>query len=173
MNLTARPAARPLFRAPPNPKDVVATPPHIAQDMIEFFEPSGLILDPCRGGGVFYDYLPDGSRWCEISDGVDFFDFNERVDWVIGNPPWSGFFNWIYHSMTLTDNVVYLLPADKPFISVRLLAMLREWGEIKHLRLYGTGRQLGFPVGFAVGAFHFQKGNKSGMTFSYYKENTF
>jgi hypothetical protein len=151
----------------PNPKDIVATPFRVASDMIDFFKPSGQVLDPCRGDGVFYNLLPD-AEWCEIREGVDFLAFNKRVDWIISNPPYSGFFPWIYHSMKLADNFVYLLPANKPFISNRLLTLLAEWGEIKHCRLYGTGNKLGFPVGFAIAAFHFQKGNREGMTFSYF-----
>jgi len=155
-----------LFPIIANPKDIVLTPDWVAKDMIEYFKPTGSILDPCKGDGAFLQHLP-GAEWCEIREGQDFFNYNKRVDWIISNPPYSGFFDWIYHSMSLADNFVYLLPCNKPFISQRLLIKLKEWGEMKHLRLYGTGNKLGFPVGFAIGAFHFQKGNKEGMTFSY------
>jgi hypothetical protein len=155
-----------LFPVTANEKDIVFTPEWVAKDMISFFKPSGRILDPCKGNGIFIEHLP-GAEWCEIREGIDFFKWNEKVDWIISNPPYSGFFDWIYHSMNLADNFVYLLPANKPYISNRLLMKLKDWGEIKHLRLYGTGTKLGFPVGFEIGAFHFQKGNKHGMTFSY------
>jgi hypothetical protein len=157
-----------LFEPNYNIKDIVYTPDRVAKDMIDFCKPSGRILDPCKGKGVFLKYLSAGTNYCEITEGKDFFDYNDKVDWIISNPPYSGFFPWIYHSMTIADNIVYLLPANKPFISNRLLMLLKDWGEIKHLRLYGTGNKLGFPVGFAIGAFYFKRGYKDGMTFSYY-----
>ena len=36
-------------------KDIVMTPVYLAKNIIEHFEPTGLILDPCRGEGAFYD----------------------------------------------------------------------------------------------------------------------
>ena len=157
-----------LFPMDADPKDVVYTPDKVAEDMVNYFKPTGKILDPCKGNGVFLKYLPRETEYCEIKEGVDFFKYNTKVDWIISNPPYSGFFDWIYHSMTLADNLVYLLPANKPFISNRLIMLLKDWGEIKHIRFYGTGIKIGFPVGFAIGAFHFQKGNREGCTFSYW-----
>jgi len=157
-----------LFPYDGDPKNVVYTPNLVAQDMVQWFKPSGRVLDPCKGDGIFLEHLPEGTQWCEITEGVDFFNYWERVDWIMSNPPYSGFYEWIYHSMKIADNFVYLLPANKPFISNRLMMLLREWGEIKHMRFYGTGNKLGFPVGFAIAAFHFERGNKNGCTFSYW-----
>ena len=70
-----------------NPADVVPTQQWIADDIVQHFQPKGICLDPCRGDGVFYQRLPAGSLWCEIREGRDFFDFNDRVDWCMSNPP--------------------------------------------------------------------------------------
>lgn len=156
-----------LFPVEGEKKDVVYTPEWVAKDMITFFQPSGRILDPCKGDGAFLKHLPPETAWCEVTEGVDFFLWNEPVDWIIGNPPYSRYFDWLYHAVTVADNIALLMPADKPFISNRMLLMLKEWGEMKHMRLYGSGSKLGFPIGFAIAAIHFQKGYKSGMTFSY------
>ena len=157
-----------LFPVTANEKDIVYTPDLVAADMVKFFSPAGKILEPCKGGGAFMKYLPEDADYCEIREGIDFYSYHKRVDRIISNPPYSGFFDWIYHSMKICDNFVYLLPVNKPFISNRLLMMLKDWGEIKHLRLYGSGNKLGFPVGFAIGAFHFCRGHNSGMQFSYW-----
>jgi hypothetical protein len=61
-----------------------------------------------------------------------------------------------------------LAPCDKPFISAKMLRTMRRWGRLKHMRVYGMGTELGFPVGFAVGALHFQKGYHGSMEISYY-----
>lgn len=155
-----------LFPSQGLDKDVVYTPEPVALDMIDYFKPNGRILDPCKGGGVFLDNLPDGSEWCEITEGKDFLRFNDKIDWIIGNPPYSMFAKWIYHSMSLADNFVYLVPCDKPFISDKMLRTLSEWGGMVHMRVYGPGNRFGFPIGFAVGAIHFQRAYTGGLTFS-------
>ena len=71
-----------------NPADRVYTNDWVVADMVDFFKPSGRILDPCKGDGVFLKYLP-GADWCEIEKGKDFFAWSNPVDWVFGNPPYS------------------------------------------------------------------------------------
>lgn len=66
------------FKDEYKPQDFVLTPDWVASDMVEFFKPSGLILDPCKGTGVFGKYLPE-HKWCEIKDGVDFWDWNDHI----------------------------------------------------------------------------------------------
>ena len=69
--------------------DIVMTPSRFAKEIIDYFNPSGLILEPCRGDGGFYNNFLKPKEWCEITEGKDFFDFNEKVDWIITNPPYS------------------------------------------------------------------------------------
>ena len=141
-----------------DPGDVIYTPDWVAKDMVDFFKPTGRILEPCKGEGAIYKYLPDGSDWCEIREGRDFFAFNEQVDWIITNPPYSAFGKWINHGMAIAQNVVYLAPVAKPFYSEKLFREMQEWGKIKHIRAYGGGSKLNFPIGFLIGAIHFQRG---------------
>lgn len=50
------------------------------------------ILDPFKGDGVFYDNLPACKKtYCEIEEGKDFFKYEEKVDWIISNPPYRFF----------------------------------------------------------------------------------
>ena len=75
-------------------QDVVMTPYHTAKWIVEHFEPQGKMLEPCRGEGAFYTAMQeynDDVDWCEISEGKDFFDYNGKVDWIITNPPYSIF----------------------------------------------------------------------------------
>ena len=45
-------------------KDIVMTPEYLAQDIINHFAPTGVILDPSRGTGAFYDNFPgDDKEW--------------------------------------------------------------------------------------------------------------
>lgn len=158
-----------LLKIPLDPGDVVYTPDWLVYDMLEFFQPSGEILDPCRGKGAFWEKIP-GCLWCEISEGVDFYSWTRRIDWAIGNPPYRQFVKWMFHSFEIAENILYLFPADKPYISMRFLNALRRWGDLRHMRIYGTGNSIGFPVGFAVAALHFQRGYFGPMYKSFYDE---
>ena len=151
--------------------DNTLTPNTIAQDMIDFFQPTGRILDPCRGEGAFYSLLPPGSDWCEIDKGRDFFDYHEPVDWIIGNPPYSQYAKFLYHALDIAQNVVYLAPAAKSFYSVKMMRRFREGGHIKHMRIYGPGKKgplRTFAIGFIIAATHYQRGHQGGITFSYW-----
>lgn len=141
-----------------NPEDIVYTPTAWAEDMVDFFQPSGICLDPCRGGSVFYDRLPEPKLWCEITEGVDFFDFTGKVDWIVSNPPYSLFSRWLDHSLDIADNVVYLIPVNKVMSSLQKLHQIYAYGGIAHIRYYGKGRDAGFPFGFPVGAIHLKRG---------------
>jgi len=154
--MTTQPQLLPLSL---NGADVVYTPDWVAKDMVEWFKPSGRILEPSAGDGVFLRYLPEDTLWCEIEKGRDFFAFNERVDWIVGNPPYSKFAKWITHSLTLASEIVYLLPANKPFNSYIILTDWLKWGCIAHIRYYGPCRSIFSDVdlGFAVTAIHFSK----------------
>lgn len=148
--------------------DVVLTPDWCAKDMVRHFDPRGVVLDPCRGEGAFHDLLPDGSPWCEITDGVDFFQWGEHVDWVIGNPPYSLTRPWFRHSYTIADNLLYLVPLRNVFSGYGFCREIHEYGGIVAIRIYGTGGRLGFPMGNAVGAFHIQSGHIGATDITFY-----
>ena len=142
-----------------DPQDVVYTPDWVAHDMVEYFKPSGSILEPSCGDGVFLKYLPT-AEWCEIDKGRDFFAYNKQVDWIIGNPPYSVFSKWLGHSFELAENVVYLIPLTRLFNSGYFIKRLKDWGGIVEMKYYADGGELGFPIGFAIGAVWFQRGYK-------------
>lgn len=48
------------------------------------------------------------ARWCEIAEGRDFMHWQAPVDWIVTNPPWSMFRNFLVHSMRVTKNIVFL-----------------------------------------------------------------
>ena len=156
-----------------DPGDVVYTPDWVARDMVEFFKPSGRILEPCKGDGVFLKYLPAHTEWCEIQNGRDFFKWNEQVDWVFGNPPYSQFSKWLAHSMKFAENIVYFIPLTRLFNSMFFIRRTLDYGGIKHMRAYTDGGGLGWDIGFAIGAIHFQRNYRGPMyTTIYEKTNT-
>lgn len=157
-----------LFKRKERKADIVYTPKWCALDMINWYSPSGTILDPCRGGGVFYDNLPETKYWCEIRDGKDFFDWTKRVDWIISNPPYSNFKEWLNHSFSVADEVVYVIPVSKAFSAYGIVEDIRRFGGVKHIRYYGTGTRVNFPMGNTVGAVHFSKKYTGAINVSFY-----
>jgi hypothetical protein len=87
------------------PHDKIYTPVDVARLLIDMtdIKEDDTVLDPSRGGGVFFDNLPPCREkyWCEIDDGMDFFEFNKDVDIIIGNPPFSMWNRWLEHSVSL------------------------------------------------------------------------
>lgn len=153
-----------LFKEEPNPSDVVYTPEHVAADIIEWLNPVGVCLDPCMGDGAFYNFFPNGRLWCELTLGKNFFDFKGVVDWVIGNPPYSIFEEFLVHSFEVASDVCFLVPTNKIFQRKKIMEIINEFGGIKGMRVYGSGSTIGFPFGFSVGAFHFQKHFRGGAS---------
>jgi len=148
--------------------DVVYTPSWVVEDMLRHFQPCGTVLDPCRGKGAFADRLTPGSPWCEITDGVDFFSWQQPVDWVVGNPPYSMTREWFRHSYTVADNLLYLVPLRNVFSGYGFLREIYEYGGLVSIRLYGTGGRLGFPMGNAVGALHIRRGYTGAADLTFY-----
>ncbi len=137
--------------------DIVLTPLDVARDVVNHFKPSGRILDPCKGNGAFADLMP-GCEWCEIREGRDFYDWREPVDWIVSNPPYSVFADFLRHSLNVAENIVYLIPVNKIFNSDRMMREIWSWGGVPEIYTVAGGGALGFPIGFCIGAVHFKRG---------------
>jgi hypothetical protein len=150
--------------------DYVKTPEWCAKDMVGHFSPSGRILDPCRGENkVFYNIL-ENCDWCEINEGIDFFENKNQYDWVIGNPPYSIFNAWIRQSYKIGKNIVYLLPTFKVWNPLSLARLYRDRGGIRHIRLYDVGKKIEWSRSRPITAVWFQVGYTGDTSYSYYKE---
>ena len=150
--------------------DVVFTPDWCAQDMVEHFAPSGRILEPCRGAGAFMRYLPPDADWCELTEGRDFFLWWERVDWIITNPPYSKTREFLKHAISVADNVCFLVPARNIFSGYGTVRETKDFGAMRAIRWYGTGGKLGFPMGNAIAAIHWQRGYVGPTEQSFYED---
>lgn len=149
-----------LFEIPVDPSDIVYTPELVALDIINRLQLSGLCLDPCSGDGAFFKHLPEGSEYCEKREGKDFFDYNKKVDWVIGNPPYSIFDKFLEKAFTISENVSFLVPTNKVFQRQIIMDRINKYGGIRSMIVYGSGTLIDFPFGFSVGNFHFKKDYK-------------
>ena len=142
------------------PNDVIMTPRHIAKQMIDFYNIryDDSVLDPCRGDGAFYDQYPDCMRFfCEITEGRDFFDWTHKVDWIITNPPYSIFPQFLEKCFEVADNVALLIPLAKLVSSLKRINMVLDYGGIVSMRVIGASK-CGFPFGFPAAAVHMKRG---------------
>ena len=158
------------------PNDMVMTPRHIAKQMIAFYtedllrdyrpkmfglrkgERGFVVLDPCRGDGAFYDQYPVKTKdWCEITEGRDFFDWPYKVDWIITNPPYSIFPQFLEKCFEVADNVALLIPLAKLVSSLKRINMVMDYGGIVSMRIIGASK-CGFPFGFPAAAIHMKRG---------------
>ena len=149
-----------LFDPIINPSDIVYTPDLVAKNIIESLSPKGKCLDPCKGKGAFLKFMPKGSDYCELREGKDFLKYNNNADWVIGNPPYSIFEEFLKKSFEISKNVSFIVPTNKVFQRQIIMNRINKYGGIKAIMIYGQGQKIKFPFGFSVGNFHFQKGYK-------------
>ena len=98
--------------------DKIYTPLPVALKMINIcnIKQTDKVLDCSKGTGIFYNNLPECEKyWCEVDEEVigddkrDFFDFTDKVDLIIGNPPYSMWDKWLEHTMKITDKFCYIM----------------------------------------------------------------
>ena len=145
--------------------DEVMTPEYLAEALVNHFKPSGKILEPCKGTGNFLKFLPEDSLWCEISEGKNFFDFNDKVDWIITNPPWSQIRKFLQHSMEISDNVCFLFTINHLWTKARIRDIKEVGFGIKEIVIFDTPDNFP-PLGFQVGMIHLRAKYSGNIIFS-------
>lgn len=80
-------------------KDFYYTNIEMVKDLLSItpIVPMDIVLDAGSGSGVWYHNLlcpQENRRECEIERGVDFYKWEEKVDWVVGNPPFHE--SWLF-----------------------------------------------------------------------------
>lgn len=97
-------------------KDIVFTKPEMALYLLStiHFEPTDVVMEPCKGKGAFYDNFPNNvqKEYCEINEGIDYLQYNGSVDITISNPPFvPRKLFWAFHqkAMATTKREIYWL----------------------------------------------------------------
>jgi hypothetical protein len=103
---------------PDGGEDCVNTPDSLADTIVRHFMPSGRILEPCYGAGAFARAMP-GCDSLDISKGQDFLKAEGRWDWIVTNPPYSAFRDFLRKAMQVSNNIVFLALVNAWFVRAR------------------------------------------------------
>jgi hypothetical protein len=138
-------------------KDLVMTPFSLAQNIVRHFNPSGSILEPCMGEGSFYynlkEYANGEVDWCELSKGRDFFEWRGLdYDWIITNPPFSKYADFLEKSLSIANNVVFYGTVCHILSLKKRLRMVKEAGFYIREILYTETPKDWTTGGFQCGA---------------------
>ena len=72
--------------------DFYYTSEEMVKDLLSITPISGSVLDAGSGRNKvwFKEFMKiTGQGYeCEIEDGYNYYDWDKRVNWVVGNPPW-------------------------------------------------------------------------------------
>lgn len=155
-------------------KDLVMTPPELAQDIVDYFSPAFIcgdkFLEPCKGEGAFvsaiqkHPYIFDQGigfiHWCELSEGIDFLekDFcGQKYDWIITNFPFSKYADFLEKSMQVAENIITYGTVCHVLSLKKRLRLIKEAGfYIREVLLTDTPK--GWNTGgFACGAIYLSK----------------
>jgi hypothetical protein len=152
--------AKALNPKPNKPEqDIVYTPRWLSQAIINYYNPTGAILDPCKGGGAFSDYME--CDWCELSLGVDFLakDESKHYDWIVTNPPWSMLRQFIEKSVKISDNIVFLINFNALTTRKRLSLIHDNGFYIAEVLMLDNPTESHWPsTGFQLAAVHLKRG---------------
>jgi hypothetical protein len=140
-----------------NYSDEHYTADHVAEAVVKHFSLRGKCLEPFVGTGAFFRHMPDGTDWCEIREGRDFFDWEVPVDWIVTNPPFSNMTKVFEHAFALADNCVFVIPISKYWSSAPRIEAATRYGGLVEIAHLGRGRSIGFDIGFPFAAMHFKR----------------
>jgi len=124
--------------------NIGSTPLTLVRDIISSLniDESDSILDPFyRQGEFFHEFRNKFAFFTEIEMGLDFFDHNKRVDWIISNPPLNGIerileksadlcikgFGYILFFNELNANIVDNLEKRGFFITKLSIININSW----------------------------------------------
>jgi DNA modification methylase len=101
----------------------------------------------------------------EITTGSDFFKFNERVDWIITNPPWSLARRFLQHAYEVADSIVFLITLNHVLnVRARIADMEQAGFGIKEVLLCKTPKKPWPQSGFQLAAIHLSRGYTGQIT---------
>ena len=149
-----------------NRRDCVYTPEDLAVKLIKQIKVSktDVLLDPASGSGVFYRNFPADNRShkCEIEKGSDYFKFNQKVDWIITNPPYSILNRYLEHSLKLSQKGIAFLVGSYSLTPLRMEMIEKAGFKISKLHYFKVSNWFGIQCFMVL-----QKNHPAGTEVTY------
>tara|TARA_E500000318_G_scaffold111297_2_gene129354 strand:- start:712 stop:1224 length:513 start_codon:yes stop_codon:yes gene_type:complete len=112
------------------PNDIFITPLELAKKHIDYieYEDDDIWYDPFKNSGNYYNQFPnDNKLWSEILDNKDFFKFNEKIDIICSNPPYSLINKVLEKSVELNPKIIsYLIGVNN--LTTQRIEKMNNWG---------------------------------------------
>ena len=139
-------------------KTLMFTPEDVSRDIISQLNinKQDIVLEPFKGEGSFYNQLPPCNKfYCEKDENINFFDWQEKVDWIVSNPPFkilvddkptNGLVPIIEHSIKITNKGYGFLVNHNLFnaLTVRRLKLWKSQGfSITYIKVYEIKKWFG------------------------------
>ena len=123
------------------PNDIFITPLKVAQKHIKivknlYKKKYKIWYDPFKNSGIYYNNFNEkNKKWSEILEGKDFFDFNENIDVICSNPPYSLIDKVLEKSIQLNPSIISYLLGINNLTTKRIEYMEKKGYYIKELHL--------------------------------------
>jgi hypothetical protein len=159
--------------APRGGNDRIYTPPELAERIVKHFHPRGMLLEPCAGKHAFTNAMWPYSRFpvdcCEIDVGSDFLsdNFSGNYDWIITNPPWSKFRDFLKKSMEVSENIVFLSLLNAWFMKARVRDMREAGFGMVEILMLDTPPKPWPQTGFQLSAVHIKRDYRGPVTITH------
>jgi len=137
----------------PNKKDITFhyTNEQMVKDLISLLpiKKTNTVLDAGSGKNkVWLNNIPVIEKYeCEIEDGCDFFLWDKKVDWVIGNPPYHISWKFTDKASKIANNgiawLVNNLGLNSLMTPCRLQILKDRRFELQHIRVVSDKRWFG------------------------------
>lgn len=122
----------------------------MAKDLISILpiKETDTVLDAGSGKNkVWFNNLTVKEKYeCEIEDGCDFYKWDKRVDWVIGNPPFHEGWKFVEKAMSISNKGIAFLGNINFFnqFTTRRLDILKNNGfELQRIHIVSDKRWFG------------------------------
>jgi len=135
-------------------KEFYYTNEEMVKDLLTITPISGSILDAGSGENkVWFNNLEGEKYECEIEDDCNFFEWDKKVDWIVGNPPFRSehlgenlIWKWIKKSSEIAQIGMAFLLNHKVFNTltpVRLQELADKGFYLQHIRIVADKRWFG------------------------------
>ena len=119
----------------------------MVKDLISITPIKGSVLDAGSGKNkVWFNNLKGEKYECELDDGNDFMDWTQKVDWVVGNPPFDKQKDFLLKASDIANDGIAFLGNINFWngLTPKRLEELKENGfELQHIRVVADKRWFG------------------------------